>query len=60
LTELLICTFSKMEVPSMMRIETQVPKKKVFKTLGMYYLQNSVLNSLELKEYILGDILLIR
>jgi hypothetical protein len=49
-----------MEVPSMMRIETQVPKKKVFKTLGMYYLQNSVLNSLELKEYILGDILLIR
>jgi len=26
----------------------------------MYYLQNSVLNSLELREYILGDIVLIR
>jgi hypothetical protein len=27
---------------------------------GMYYLQNSELNSLELREYILGDIVLIR
>jgi hypothetical protein len=32
LTEVLIWSFRKTEVPSVMRIETHIPKNKVFKT----------------------------